>query len=261
MTSLCVPVTDIFRRNQDELLPLVNAVSFKDPTDEVFPGKEHMLECSLNVADPAFERELADAGLLAALQTGRFTSFACDVGPAWAVVGHGKSPNGYPRYLAGTGPMTATDYLEQAQKNVAFLRKQFTGKIKVENLNYFPSGGHEIVCEAEFIARIVRDTGIELLLDIGHLTISMENLETTHEEYLDQLPLETVSEVQISGSNIMNGIWEDTHEVPNQRDFDLLDHLCQRTSAQYVTLEYYKDDQKLVDAYQKMAKLELLTTP
>ena len=157
--------------------------------------------------------------------------------------------------------MTATDYLEQAQKNVAFLRKQFTGKIKVENLNYFPSGGHEIVCEAEFIARIVRDTGIELLLDIGHLTISMENLETTHEEYLDQLPLETVSEVQISGSNIMNGIWEDTHEVPNQRDFDLLDHLCQRTSAQYVTLEYYKDDQKLVDAYQKMAKLELLTTP
>lgn len=252
MTSLCVPVTDIFRRNQDKLLPLVDAVSFKEPTDDVFPDKEHMLECSVNVADPEFEQELENLGLLAALRSGRFTSFACDVGPAWAVVNHGRSPNGYPRYLPGIGSMTEEEYLEQAHQNVSFLRKQFSGKIKVENLNYFPTGAYELVCEPSFICRAIRYLDIELLLDIGHLAISVQNLAIKLENYLNMLPMETVSEVQLSGSNYVNSILEDTHELPSKSDMETLNLIVSMSKVKYLTIEYYKEDERLLEGYQSL---------
>lgn len=247
--QLCVPVTDIFRRNHEKLLPLVEAVSFKNPTDEVFDGKEHMLECSLNIANPNFEEQMDQEGLLKALRSGRFTSFACDLGPQWTTTERGESPNGYPRYLPGTGLMTQDEYLRQSELNVAFLRSNFSGRIKAENLNYFPTGGYELVCGPQFIARTLRHLNVELLLDIGHLTVSAHNLGCSMSEFLDLLPLELVSEVQISGSNVVEGIWEDTHEVPSERDMMVLDDIFNRANVQYLTLEYYKNDEKLVSAY------------
>jgi hypothetical protein len=227
----------------------VDAVSFKDPTDEVFDGKEHMLECSLNIASPHFEAQMERDGLVRALQSGRFTSFACDLGPPWVEFKKGESPNGYPRALPGTGEMTEEEYLRNSDRNVAFLRSRFPGRIKVENLNYFPTGGYEFVCGPQFIARALRRLQIELLLDIGHLTVSVENLGIPLDEYLDCLPLDQVSEVQISGSNVVEGIWEDTHEVPSDRDMIVLDAIFHRATVQYLTLEYYKVDEKLVSAY------------
>ena len=63
MIKLCVPETDVFRRNKHELLPLVSGLSFKNPNNEEYPGKELMLECSLNVGSPNFQSELINSGL------------------------------------------------------------------------------------------------------------------------------------------------------------------------------------------------------
>ena len=253
---LCVPVTDIFRRNQERILPLVGAVSFKEPGDEVFHGKERMLECSLSIGSPVFQEDMVKTGLMAALKSGLYSSFACDLGPPWIEVNDsGRSPNGYPRYLPGAGSMTEEEYVKQAQFNVGFLRSNFPGRIKVENLNYFPTGAYETVCDPDFIARVVRRLGIELLLDVGHTVISVHNLGFDSRDYLTRLPLETVSEVQLSGSNFLNNVLEDTHELPSDSDLDLLSTVLDSAPVEYVTLEYYKDDEKLVSGYQRLHAL------
>ena len=253
--QLCVPVTDIFKRNREKLLPLVGAVSFKEPSSEVYEGKEHMLECSLNIVAPNFETTLEETGLADALRSGHFSSFACDLGPAWQDFNaNGRSPNNYPRYLPGIYPISEEYYIEAAQQNVRILRSIFHGKIKVENLNYFPTGAYELVCEAEFISRIVRGLGIELLLDMGHTAVSIQNLGVSHEKFLDQLPLDTVTEIQISGSRWINGVFEDAHELPSKRDMELLAKVVGMSPVEYITLEYYKDDEPLVEAYEKLYK-------
>ena len=255
MIKLCVPETDIFRRNKKHLLPLLAGLSFKKTSNEDYPNKELMLECSLNIGSPNFQSELINSGLLVALKSNKYTSFACDIGPAWETfIENGRSPNGYPRYLPGMNHMSDQQYLEYARKNLELLRNNFDGLIKVENLNYFDTGAYERVCEPEFISIIINELNIELLLDIGHLVICVENMHIPLDSYLNRIPLNTVSEIQISGSNIVNGILEDTHEIPNEKDMEILDNILNRIQPKYLTLEYYKNDQKLVDGYKYLAK-------
>ena len=106
---------------------MVGAVSFKHPSDDEFPGKELMLECSLNIAGAGFQREMEDMGLLPALRSGRFTSFAFDLGPAWADYTEGRSAGGYPRYLPVSGQLDMDEYLAGAQRNFEYLRRSFSG--------------------------------------------------------------------------------------------------------------------------------------
>ena len=91
-------------------------------------------------------------------------------------------------------------------------------------------------------------------MDIRHLVICVENMHIPLDSYLNRIPLNTVSEIQISGSNIVNGILEDTHEIPNEKDMEILDNILNRIQPKYLTLEYYKNDQKLVDGYKYLAK-------
>lgn len=256
MIRACVPVSDVFRRNQDAILPLVGAVSFKGPSDEEYPGKSHFLECSLGIADPLFAERLEAAGLLAALQSGRFVSFACDIGPACAEVEVAASPNGFPRYVPLSAPMDEAAYLALSKRNVEWLRRHFSGVVKVENLNYFPTGAYELVCAPAFIARAVRHLGIELLLDIGHLVVSAANLGIPVDAYLDELPLEQMSEVQLSGARAIDGVWEDAHELPTVHDYAIATEVAHRAAVQWLTIEYYKDD-RLIDEYRRLAESEL----
>ena len=74
--KLCVPVTDVFRSRREVLLPIVSAVSFKEPSEEVFPSKAHFLECSYNIADVEFSRKVEESGFLDALCSGKYERVA-----------------------------------------------------------------------------------------------------------------------------------------------------------------------------------------
>lgn len=249
--KLCVPVTDIFRRHQESLLPLVSAVSFKGVSDDFFPEKDQMLECSLNIADPSFVDEMQKAGLLSALQTGRFSSFACDIGPACQYT-MGQSSHGYPRYLPCSALMEEESYVEQSRRNVRYLRGYYAGKIKLENLNYFPTGAYEKVCRPDFIRQLISNLSIELLLDVGHLKISSYNLGIPLDRYVQQLPLERVTEIQLSGADLIDGVWEDVHGLPSSEDWGIVETVLSKSPVEYITLEYYKDGGMLVEAYRDL---------
>ncbi|MDP6580971.1 MAG: DUF692 family protein [Vicinamibacterales bacterium] len=249
---LCAPLSDAFRRHSDALLPLVAAVGFKAPSDERFGGKTQFLECSTSIADSQLPERLADAGYLAALASGRFHSFACDLGPAWSEYGLAQSAAGFPRYVPVSGRLDEATYLRQAKRNVAFLRGRFGGSLKIENLNYFQTGAYDMVCEPSFITRIVEDLGLELLFDVSHAMISAANLGVPIVSYVDALPLGRATELHVSATRRINGVIEDAHDMPGAHEYVLVEHVGRTPLDRFLTIEHYRDGPALVAEYHRL---------
>ena len=93
---------------------------------------------------------------------------------------------------------------------------------------------------------------MELLLDLGHALISAHNLGREVEDYLSRLPLEQVKEVHLSRAGLVEGIWEDTHELPTRAEFKLLSFIAARAPVELVTLEYYREDEGVVRGYRDL---------
>jgi len=253
---LCVPVTDVFRVRSSVLLPLVSAVSFKYPSFEVFLGKAHFLECSYNIADIDFRAKLQQSGLLDALRSGKYESFACDIGPNCSTV-RGYSQNRFPRAMPTSLPISDEEYLERAAKNTEWLRAEYSGYIQVENLNYFPTGAYERVCEPDFVCMITEIAGVGLLLDIGHAVVSSHYLGYDDViSYINGLPLHKVHEVQLSQAGMLKGIFEDLHEVPGKVELSIVRKIIANGyDLKYLTVEYYSDPDVLCGLYGSLERV------
>ncbi len=252
--NLCVPLTNVFRSCAHRLLPIVVAVSFKEPSDEYFPGKAHFLECSLNIADVDFPANVERMGLLDALRSGKYESFACDIGPNCPTK-RDYSRNGFPRAVPAGGAIPDDVYLERATRNIRWLRGEFGGYVHAENLNYFPTGAYERVCEPTFIRRVTEDAGIGLLLDVAHAIISARHLG--YEDafaYIRDLPLERVREMHLSHPGDMRGVFEDLHEPPGEDEVAIVGRLASGgVMVEYLTVEYYGNPDLLCGLYRGLA--------
>ena len=241
MTSevkICVPNTAVFQRHQDQVLPLAGAITFKEVSDETFGGRARFLETSLNLVDADFAAALTP---FKSQLDSTFASFSCDLGPnckGWSL---GKSTNGFPRYLPHGEVAGVDELVQRAVDNADYVRRFFGGVIKVENLNYFPTGAYEEVCIPEVITQVVEAADIELLLDVGHAVISAHNLDLDVGAYLDVLPLHRVSEIHLSRPGIVGGLWEDLHELPSDEELTLLERIGLRAPLQFATIEYYRE--------------------
>ncbi len=251
--KLCVPLSDAFRSRQEALLPLVDAVSFKQAGEEEFPSKELFLEPSFNIADPEFPMKLEAARILGALRSGKYASFACDIGPN-CMTERRYSSNRFPRAMPLSGAISDEEYLERTARNAEWLRGQFPGHIHVENLNYFSTGAYECVCEPAFIRRVTEGAGIGLLLDIPHAMISAMNLGYEDvQAYLRELPLGSVREIHLSHAGMLNGEMEDLHEVPTECDLWIVEEiLAAGAPVEFLTIEYYRDPDILCSVYQSL---------
>jgi uncharacterized protein len=249
----CIPASDLFRSQSEAFLALVAAVSFKQPCDEVYPGKVHFLECSYNIADQNFEDKLIRSGLLEALQSGKYEAFACDIGPNCEWVSD-RSRNGFPCSKPTSTPISDEEYWERAAKNAAWLRSRYSGYIHLENLNYFPTGAYERVCEPDFIAQLLEVTNLGLLLDIGHAVVSAHYLSYQNPmAYIQELPLQKVREIQLGHAGMLNGVFEDLHEIPDAGDLALVDEILSLSLAvEYLTVEYYRNGKVLYEFYRSM---------
>jgi len=259
--KLCIPVSDLFRSHPEAFLSLVAAVSFKQPCGEVYPDKAQFLECSYNIADQDFEDKLIRSGLLEALQSGKYEAFACDIGPNCEWVSD-RSSNGFPRSRPTSTPISDDEYWERAARNAAWLRSRYSGYVHLENLNYFPTGAYERVCEPDFITQLLEVTGLGLLLDIGHAVVSAHYLSYQNPmAYIQDLPLQKVREIQLSHAGMLNGVFEDLHEIPDAGDLALVDEiLASNLAVEYLTIEYYSNRKVLYEFYRSMASGLLLSS-
>ncbi|MBI4322987.1 MAG: DUF692 family protein [Candidatus Omnitrophica bacterium] len=254
---LCVASSDAALAAADALAPLIAAVTYKRYRPEpCFPNATAFMDTPVNIIDEAFGAQLEELGLWRLMARRSVQSVACDFGPAVHDVETVASPNGYPRYHLRGPRLGEPEYIALARRHAAWLRARFPGTLRVENLNYFPtpSDAYGMVCDPGFMGRVLEAIDAELLLDVAHARISAENLGTTPEAYLEALPLHRVREVQISACGPLSGIWEDLHEPPGPREWELLEWLCARAPVEFVTIEYYRDAGRLVAAYRELAQ-------
>lgn len=117
--------------------------------------------------------------------------------------------------------------------------------VLVENLDYNPGGAYETVCDPHFINVVVEQTGVGLLLDLAHARISAHALQLPVEDYLSQLPLDSVCQLHVNRP-LWNGsrLW-DAHEDLLEPDYALLAWTLSRTEPWAITIEYNRDIKKI----------------
>ena len=151
-------------------------------------------------------------------------------------------------------------------ENMAFAKDHYLkrGEILLENLDYNPkdkSGAYEYVCDPKFIAEILEETGCRMLLDVGHVTCSAQNMgQDDVMAFTNSLPLEKVVEVHMSGAGEKDGLAHDTHHPINkegQREVEYLEKALKSgrmTALKAVTLETFENIIPQLDLLKEILK-------
>lgn len=126
----------------------------------------------------------------------------------------------------------------------------------IENTNYYPSGAYEMVTDPEFLTALATEFGFQFLLDMAHAQVTAINKKITLEEYLSKLDLAKVVQFHISRPDKNPQLARDAHEVLEDDDWELVEQLMARCpNLKYMTLEYYKNDEKLLAMLKKLREI------
>lgn len=152
----------------------------------------------------------------------------------------------------GGDKYTVNDMYENARRNFSIIKNIFGNKVKIalENNNYYPTPAYEYITDPLFLHTVVMDNDIHFLLDIAHAQITAYNKTISFDDYLNHLPLERIIQVHLCQYGIDNNKTAyDNHETPDETCFQILEYLARNyPSLRYITIEYYKDVNKLLQA-------------
>jgi uncharacterized protein (UPF0276 family) len=112
----------------------------------------------------------------------------------------------------------------------------------LENLDYNQGGAYEHVCQPEFVAAVVEESDVDLLLDLAHARVSASGLGLSTTDYLMWLPMERVRQIHVSGPRVRDGVLVDAHEPLQEEDYCLLQNLLDVTTPRALTLEYDRNE-------------------
>jgi uncharacterized protein (UPF0276 family) len=149
--------------------------------------------------------------------------------------------------------------IENAKKNIRLL-KRCIGKrsieIAIENNNYYPTGAYRHITDGDFIRSIVSDNGILFLFDIAHAKITAHNKKISYKGYVSRLPLDKMVQIHISKEAIGdNNLAYDAHGLPDEEMLHEVKELVDTYKPRYLTIEYYKDVNNLLNILEKYGQL------
>ena len=151
------------------------------------------------------------------------------------------------------------EMLENANLNIKWLRTVLNREVAIglENNNYYPSSAYDIITEGDFISEIVNQNNIFLLLDIAHAKVTAHYKQLIYDNYLDSLPLDKTIQLHICKPNIPGkGMAFDVHEAPNDQMFQEVLNLTKKyKKIKYLTIEYYKDKNVLIESILKLRNI------
>ena len=157
------------------------------------------------------------------------------------------------RYQLDGKVFTKKKIILNAKENIKWLRKNVkkTIKIGLENNNYYPNPAYKIITDGNFISEIVIKNKIFFLLDLAHAVITAYNRKINFEKYLNSLPLSKVIQMHIVNSRnkkfLKKKIATDTHDLPSKINLKIVKKILKKCpSIQYLTIEYYKNTNKLI---------------
>ena len=157
-------------------------------------------------------------------------------------------PPGYVRIAMKLGwYLPPPDPARAVQRLVTGVEKLrgFNLPILLENMPSFPIRKYAFETSGETISEILALTGADLLLDIAHARVVASVFGLDVHQYLGGLPLEKTKQIHVSGPRAKGGALYDAHEVLGEEDYRLLAWVLARCEPEVVTLEYFRDPQRL----------------
>ena len=153
-------------------------------------------------------------------------------------------------FQPGGRRLSREEMLETIRDNVRWLKTVLRSGVEVglENNNYYPTPAYEDIADPAFVSDAVESSGCLFLLDIAHAYISAHNRGEWSEDYLAGLPLRRLAQVHLCGPSIPErGTAFDEHEWPDEELTAEAIRLGGLHKARYLTVEYYKDANRLVE--------------
>ena len=157
-------------------------------------------------------------------------------------------PPGYVRIATKLGwYLPPPEPARAVQRLVAGVEKLrgFNLPILLENMPSFPTRTYAFETSGEIISEVLARTGADLLLDIAHARVVASVFGLDVHQYLGGLPLEKTRQIHVSGPRVKGGVLYDAHEVLQEEDYRLLAWVLERCEPEVVTLEYFRDPQRL----------------
>lgn len=125
----------------------------------------------------------------------------------------------------------------------------------LENMPTFPTSKYAFNTSTNQIREILTQTDVGFLLDIAHARVVASIFGVDVHDYIDALPLERVRQIHISGPRVKNGYFYDAHEDLGEEDYELLNWVLMRKKPEVVTLEYFKDRDKIREQLIRIEKI------
>ena len=155
------------------------------------------------------------------------------------------------RFVPGGNKLSRSTLLANAQKNFTRIKEIFGPDIMiaVENNNHYKTEAYDYITLPDFISEVVNQNDIHFLFDIAHARISAVNQGVSFEDYVNRLPINRLVQIHISRPGY-NDIGEiiDKHELPADEEIaEVLEILKNNHKVKYLTVEYYKDTDVLVE--------------
>lgn len=187
---------------------------------EHFPLIPHSLELSLGSAEGIDEEYLEKlANLIDYVQPEWFSDHICFTKSGGVKIGH-LAPVPYSK-----------EAIKVFVRNISQVKNRIKTPLILENITYLMRFPSSEMSESEFIRTILDETDCGLLLDVTNLYINSQNFGFDWRKFLDEIPLERVTQIHFVGSH-KNGkhlidahahktedeIWEVFREVCARRD-------------------------------------------
>lgn len=168
---------------------------------EHYPIVMHGVSLSIGTVDPLNSEYLH-----------KLKTLIDDINPAWVS-----------DHLCWTGvahknthDLLPVPYTEEALKHIVQRIRQVQDvlgrSIALENPSTYLEFNSSSMPEAEFIARMAEDSGCNLLLDINNVYVTCYNHRLDAKSYLDNLPLDSVIQIHLSGHTNKGTHIIDTHD-------------------------------------------------
>ncbi len=245
---ITLPVSHLIDAENYRQVPGVKALEYKEVGPALTRELPSLLHSNLGIVQDAFI-EWFD-GIAHTLAKEHFRVFSFDCGPAAREV----ELEDY-SYVAGSEVLSRGALKELMAHRLNHVRDRFSGRLAVENLNYYPTDAYRHVCEAGFINEVVRENEIGLVLDLAHAIVTAFNMGCEVLDYLLALPLDCVCGIHLSAPGVQDGSWRDLHGPPTQREYALLDRLLPLLPNDiFVAVEDYASLGCVVEDYAKLTR-------
>jgi uncharacterized protein (UPF0276 family) len=162
----------------------------------------------------------------------------------------------FDRWMCPRSPVLPRDeLLTSICHSVRALARSIHVPLLLENVDYNPGGAYEHVSEPEFIAAVLDDTEVGLLLDLAHARVSAAHLGRPIADYLAAIPLDRVRQLHVSGPRLRRGVLVDAHAPLTDEDFVLLEQVLAAAGPLALTLESRGNTEALVVQLRRLRAL------